>query len=37
MGDLAAMTPEAFCAFLREQGIERFYLVWDEERSRVVA
>ena len=35
--DLLALSPLELCSFLREQGISRFHLVWDEVRERLVA
>ncbi len=37
MNDIAKLSPSEFCAFSRSKNIGRFYLVWDEERQRVVA
>jgi len=37
MTDLASISPEAFKDLLRDAGIWRFFLVWDEERGEVRA
>lgn len=34
--DLARLSPTDFCAFLREKGIRRLYLVYDPDRRRVI-
>ncbi len=37
MTDIALLSPTEFCEFLKAKGIQRFYLVWDEEKQRLVA
>ena len=37
MTELAKLSPQEFCAFLKEHGISRFYLVWDDTQQKVVA
>ena len=36
MSHLKDLTPQAFCDFLRQHGIRRYYFVWDEEQKRLV-
>ena len=37
MTDLPALSPASFRDLLVEQGIRRFYLVWDEDQQKVLA
>ena len=37
MTDIAQLSPPEFCKFLAAKGIQRFYLVWDEQQQRLVA
>ncbi len=37
MTELSRMPLDSFCAFLRQEGIRRFFFVWDNENSCVVS